>query len=360
MAQAIEGLNNHDRIQAWSYADELFHNAPQTQKFFDPNIQLSEIKNRQTQKNEARAEGKSLQASETSKYFERSNVTTITHNLKPELRHYMEFALKTHKVPNVKHALSFKILKEYVAFREQQVYDRKIQPNTFKEYMSRIRIMCSMSTATEGFPNVNVDKITKQATERIKEYVKAQANTENPVVTSKHKIHAFTKGEEKAILDNIKNPKVRVALELANKYMLRNENIATVYLGKEWVKDENGKFKRVATDEPKIALVSKGNQHHTLTIDKELFDKLKQFANKKDVFHISPRTLQDNVKKTAEKLGLECTVHNLRATGAKNLYEKLKENGYSDKDSKKIVSQKLYHGRLDITEHYLNSSDSDK
>ena len=83
MAQVIDGLNNHDRIQAWSYADELLHTAPQTQKFFDPNISLGEIKNRQTQKDEARAEGKSLQASETSKYFERSNVTTIKNNLTP-------------------------------------------------------------------------------------------------------------------------------------------------------------------------------------------------------------------------------------------------------------------------------------
>ena len=308
MAQqrAIEGLNNHDRIQAWSYADELFHNAPQTEKFFDANIQLSEIKNRQTQKNEARAEGKSLQASETSKYFERSNVTTITHNLKPELRHYFEFALKTHKVPNVKHALSFKILKEYVAFREQQVYDRKIQPNTFSEYMSRIRIMCSMSTATEGFPNVNVDKITKQATERIKEYVEAQKNTDNPVVLEKHKIHAFKNGEEKIILENIKNPKVKIALELADKYMFRNENCSTVYLHKEWQRDENGNFKRIYTDEYKIALVAKGNQHHTVTLDKETFEKFERYANKKTgVFHISPRTLQYNVKTVAERLGLK-------------------------------------------------------
>lgn len=360
MGRVIEGLNNHDRIQAWSYADELLHNAPQTQKFFDPNISLGEIKNRQTQKNEAREAGKSLQAGETSKYFERSNVTTIKHNLTPEFRHYFEFALKTHNVPNVKHALSFKIMKEYVSFREQQVYDREIQPNTFKEYMSRLRIMCSMSTATEGFPNVNVDKLTAQATERVKEYVKAQENTNNPVVTAKHSIYAiqaFNKldnGEDKKIIENIYNEKCKLSMQMVEKYMFRNENVSTVYLGYEWVREGKG-FKRVPTDEYKIALVSKGNQHHTITIDKELFDKMKQFANKKGVFHVSKRTLQDNVKKAAEKLGLKSTVHVQRAISTKKLYAKLRRQGYSEEDAKRIVSRKLFHGRLDITEYYLNS-----
>ena len=50
MAHAVEGLNDHERIQCKSWADDLFHSCPQTEKFFNPNVDISNIPTRQQQK----------------------------------------------------------------------------------------------------------------------------------------------------------------------------------------------------------------------------------------------------------------------------------------------------------------------
>ena len=65
MGYAIEGLSEHERIQAKSWADYVFHNAPQTEKFFDKDTSIGDIKNRQQQKIEARNNGEALQAKAT-------------------------------------------------------------------------------------------------------------------------------------------------------------------------------------------------------------------------------------------------------------------------------------------------------
>lgn len=318
--------------------------------FFDASKSLTDIKNRHTQKQEWKEQGKSLQASETSKVFVRSNVTTMT-NLKNEFRHVMEFAF-SNKLHNVNQALQPKNLINYIKFREEKVYKGENTIDSFKENMSRMRILCSLSTATEGFPNINVDKAINKANARIEAYVKEHPNE---LVNEKHKIHAFTKGEEKMIIVNIKNEKAKLACEIIDKYCFRIENVSTIHLGTEW-KYNGKKWLRVSTDEPKIALVSKGTQRHTVTLDKDLFDRLKAFANNKNIFHVAKSTIRYNVKNSAEELGLKCTVHNLRATAARNLFYDLMKNGHTYEQALQEVSWKLFHGRTDITLYYINSA----
>ena len=45
--------------------------------------------------------------------------------------------------------------------------------------------------------------------------------------------------------------------------------------------------------------------------------------------------------------------HDLRITYAKDLYDSLKDRGYSEREALKAVSQELNHNRLEITQYYL-------
>ena len=358
MGHVIEGLSDYERIQAKSWADYVFHNAPQTEKFFNPNISLSEIKNRQEQKIEARNRGDSLQAKETMKYFERTNVTTITHNLRPSFNQFFEFALKG-GASDIEQAVSGKKMVNYIKFLEQKVYDRKITPDTFKEYVSRMRILASMVTATKGLPELNIDKITKKTTDNVNAYVEKMKNTNNPVINDKHKIHAYTKDEFERIIDGVKNEKVRLALRVIKSTAFRIENAETLFLNTKWKRISEKDWVREHTDENKVAIVSKGNQRHTVKLPDKLFEELKKYANKNGVFHVHRSTIEKQAKKSAERQGIKfISVHNLRATTAYRLYNNLIEEGYTDKEAKKMVSQKLYHGRGDITKYYLDSANT--
>ena len=156
----IDGLSDDERNIAKSWATNLLHNAPQTEKFFNPNISLSEIKSRHEQKQEARDKGESLKVSETSKYFERSSVTTINKNLRPFFNQFMEFAYKGGN-RDANSAVSPKVIRNFLHFQEDRVYSREITPDTFKEYASRIRILASMATVTKGFQELPIEKIEK-------------------------------------------------------------------------------------------------------------------------------------------------------------------------------------------------------
>ena len=356
MAHAIDGLSEHERIQAKSWADYVFHNAPQTEKFFDKDTSISDIKNRQQQKIEARNNGESLQAKETMKYFERSNVTTITHNLRPSFNNYFEFALKN-GATNIVSALSTKTMLKYITYQEERVYSREITPDTFKEYASRMRILASMVTAIEGLPNLNIDKMTKRATNNIKEYVKKHEGTETEVINDKHKIHAYTGDEIERIIDGVKNEKVKLALQIIKETGFRIENAETLYLNTQWKKGVNNKWEREYTDANKVAIVSKGNQRHTVKLSPELFERLKQYVNKNKVFHVDRSTIQKHAKRSAKEQGIKyISIHNFRATVAYRLFNNLLEEGYSENDAKKAVSKKLYHGRGDITIYYVRSA----
>ena len=355
MAHAVEELTDEERIQAKSWADSLFHQCPLTEKFFDKNVDIADIPTRQEQKIQARNEGKSLSHAETSKYFEKSNTTTIKHNLRPQFNIYMQFAFKN-GATSVNQAISPKKMQEYVKWREQQVYDKKLTPDSFKEYMSKMRILANMSTVTEGFPNINVDKMTKKATNRVKDWLNENGGKDSKL-NDKHKVNAYKGDEPERIIEKVTNEKVKIALKVILTHGFRIENASTLCLNTQWKKIGN-KWVREFTPENKVALVSKGSQRHTVTIKPELFEQLKEYANKRNVFHVSTRTIQDATKKAAEKAGVKyVSVHNFRATQAYRLYNQLKEtNLYTEEQIKKMVSKNLFHGRTDITDYYLNSA----
>lgn len=355
----IKGLSDFERMKAKSYADELFHNAPQTAKFFDPNISLSEIKSRHEQKQEARDRGDSLKVSETMKYFERNNVTTITHDLRPSFNQYFEFAYARGN-RGLYSACSHKTMHNYVQFLENRVKERKITPDTFNEYLSRMRILASMVTATEGLPELNIDEMTKRASYRIDNYVKEMKNTDNPVINDKHKVRAYKGDELERIINRLEkdgNYKIATTVRVIEATAFRIENASSIPLNTQWRRIGYRNFEREFTPDNKIAIVSKGNQKHTVTLSPELFDKLEKYADSDGKFIIDQNEVREAVKKACEKEGIKfISIHNLRATVAYRLYRDLKATGHSEQDARQIVSNQLYHGRTDITMYYINSA----
>lgn len=352
MAHTIEGLNKHQRIEAKSWSDELLHNASQTQKFFDKNTTLADIPTRHQQKNQALQEGKSIAPHETSKDFERSNVKTIQ-NIRDQLNIFNEFALKN-GATDAYSALSPNMMQKFIKFREQQVYDRRIQPNTFEEYMSKCRIFASLATKTDKFLNFNVDKMTSKAMNRVNAYVEKMKNTDNPVVLSKHKVNAFLGNEPEQLIANVKDEKVKVATEVALKYGFRIENVETIFLNSKW-QYVNGKPKRVYS-ENQFALVSKGNQRHTITFDKDTVDKIQKFTDDKDKFHVNRQKIRRTLKKSADELGIKWTSFHstTRATYAcRRFLEMYYSGNYSVKEIKQYIARAMFHGRIEVTEEYL-------
>lgn len=355
----IEGLSEHDRIVAQSFANELFHSAPQTAKFFDLKTDLSEIKSREEQKREARDAGKSLKPSETAKYFERSTVSTIQDNLKPTIINFMEFA-KSRGATNLQSALSAKTILKFFQFQEERVEKREITPDTFKTYVGRIKMMAEMSTATTGLPNLDIDKMCDRAIEKANDYVKKMENTENPVVLQKHAIRAYTGNELERIIEKIDDDKIKAVVSIIKEHGFRIRNIANVYLNTQWKKvnpNDPRTWVRERVDADTIAVRGKGNQKHTVTLSKELMQKLKKYADKNNEIHIKQNDIRNAVKRACEANNIKyISVHNLRATYAYNLYKDLKANLYDEQTTRAEVSKKLFHGRTSITMHYVNSA----
>lgn len=349
----IEGISEHDRIVAKTYATELLHNAPQTEKFFNPSVDLSDIKSREEQKQEARDQGKSLRASETSKYFERATVSTIQNNIRPTIVQYMEFA-KSRGATNLQSALSPKTVLKFFQFQEERVESREITPDSYKTYIGRIKVMANLANATEGLPNLNIDKMVNRAIEKVDEYVKKMKDTDNPVVNEKHSVKAYVGDEMTRIIEGIKDEKIKTVVSVIAEHGFRIRNISNIYLDTVWQGD-----KRVKVDESlnKIAVRGKGNQKHTITLSEELKNKLKQFVDKNNEIHVRQKKIREEVEESCDRQGIKyISVHNLRATYAYNLYKDLKANGYSEQEARQFVSNNMFHGRTSITMHYVNSA----
>jgi len=66
----------------------------------------------------------------------------------------------------------------------------------------------------------------------------------------------------------------------------------------------------------------------------------------------TPIPSQNAYREDLKEVGIPRS-HDLRITYAKNLYEELKERGYTEKEALKAVSQELNHNRTEITQYYL-------
>lgn len=349
-------LSRSEYIKAKSWADYLFHHAPQTAMYFDNNTLPSEILNRKRDLDSLSCVldmFDSVQEIESIKYFKQAKMKEITKELRPSFNQYMGFALKIRKNHDIKSALSFKPIFHYMKFLEDMVYEGEITPNTFYEYITHLRILCDMASCTEGLPNTNIDKASQKAIIRIKDYMKKM---DNEVNNDDYSIKSYTGDELVKIIDGVKDEKVKTVLEVMMETGLRLANMETIYLNTKWTR-ENGATKIVPNNDNTIALLSMSTYKQTICLPLELFNKLKKFADDKNVFRIDRNIIEKSVKESATEQGMPYfSIHSFIATFAYRLYNQLISQGYGDKEAKEFVAKKLRHKSTELVEYYIKSA----
>ena len=349
MSRVFDDMTDAECITAKSWVDKLLHKAPQTREFFDKDTSLGDIKSRHVQKMESLEEGVT-KAADRCKTFVKSNVQDIT-NIRGQFNIFAQFAFKN-GCTNLNAALSPRVFKNYIEFREQQVKDGELKINSFKTICSDMRILSYFATATEGYRDVNIDKLTNRSYERAKAYVESN----QPYEDKKSYSRVYTEEEFAKIMDGCTNDKFKIAYELSYSQGLRIENVATIFVDTRWVQNEDThKWSRVECP-GSIALISKGTQRHTLKItNPNVLSGLRRFANDNGMFSCSRRSLESNLKMVCDKMGVEYkTFHGLRYSFANNKMQELMSSGVDYKTARGLVSEMMYHKREAITQHYLN------
>lgn len=340
----IFDISDREAIQAKSFVDELLHSAPQTSAFFNKDIDIGDIISRHEQKENAK-ENNINDAVERCKTFEKSNAQDIT-NIRNQLNVYAQFALLK-GCNSMNQALSPRIVKQYIDFRENQCKNGEITIGTMKAICSNIRMLGYFATSTPKYKNVDYTKLTTRAYNNAKEYIK-----EHKTEKKSSEKGAYTKEEFQRIIDNFTNEKFKVAANLSFWQGLRLENVATVYVDTKWQKND-GKWVRVP-NAGTIALISKGTQRHTLKVFPDILDNLRKYKDENCVFRCNKRSLEKHLKTVCDKLGIKKTRwHNLRYSFANRTFRELLKSGVDIESAKRITSESMYHRRSEITKHYL-------
>jgi len=95
-------------------------------------------------------------------------------------------------------------------------------------------------------------------------------------------------------------------------------------------------------------LIGKANHEYMpKEISHDLIQKIQAIHNNNAPIP-SPSSYREDLK----EVGIPKS-HDLRITYAKDLYDSLKDRGYSEREALKAVSQELNHNRLEITQYYL-------
>ena len=346
MSRVFDDMTEFECIKAKSWVDELLHKAPQTKDFFDKNTELKDIVSRHDQKLASLEQGVTT-AAERCKSFVKSNVQDIQ-NIRGQFNILAQYGLRN-GCTNMNAVLSPKTIKNYIEFREQQVQRGELKISSFRTICSDMRILAYFATATPQYRNVDVTQLTTRAYERAKEYVE-QNNPYDKGVEGK----AYTAEEYRAIMDNFPNEKMAVAVELSYEQGLRLENVATVFIDTRWERQEDRSWQRVHHDGT-IALVSKGTQRHTITINNpQVLDGLRKYADENGLYSCSRRGLENALRDACHNAGVAYKhFHGLRYSFANRSMEELTSAGVDYRTAKLTVSSSMFHKREEITDHYL-------
>lgn len=84
------------------------------------------------------------------------------------------------------------------------------------------------------------------------------------------------------------------------------------------------------------------------------------FVQKNEKTHIKIKNLEDFIRNCRNEVGQTYTFHSLRHAYAQNLYKSLLKQGLSDYEARMIVSRRLGHNRLEISEIYLTGIEENK
>lgn len=175
------------------------------------------------------------------------------------------------------------------------------------------------------------------------------ANTATADVKRSKKSRAYGKNCEK-VIDAVAQEDTKLILMLAAIVGLRISEALNVRAS-----DLDGKLLRIK---------GKGGLVRFVELPDEILEKLKLLMELKPsgkIFNKDPSSVQRALRKACEALGIECKgIHGLRHDYAVNRYTELREGGFEDLDSKRVVSKELGHTRVKITDAYLMAIKGEK
>lgn len=107
-----------------------------------------------------------------------------------------------------------------------------------------------------------------------------------------------------------------------------------------------------------LVLTEKGGHTRTIPVSEEFKDWLKGLIkDKAPTDKILPvmtdKNVTEQINKARQKLDIETSgIHRMRATFARNMYNQLRDRGYSPDEAKKAVSEHLGHNRMRVVRYY--------
>ncbi len=161
----------------------------------------------------------------------------------------------------------------------------------------------------------------------------------------RHPRYGYTNKDAERIVQYLNERHSAFALpaELALRCGLRKSEVAGL-------KGEN-----IDKEKMVIRVVGKGGRPREIPLPVDLAEKLN--TSRQYLFTPSrswKSAFYQAVAKAADALGIDLTgVHRLRSNFAQNLYEDLREGGYSDGQARDVTSKQLGHNRREVTHSYV-------
>jgi integrase/recombinase XerD len=210
----------------------------------------------------------------------------------------------------------------------QHLKDNKYSPYTIKQ------IGAAIAKLGEAIGRPNWRNIANAATADVKRSKKSRAYGKNC----------------ERVIEAVAQEDTKMILSLAAIVGLRISEALNVRAS-----DLDGRMLRVK---------GKGGLVRIVELPDEILEKLKPFMEIKPsgkVFNKDPSSVQRALRKACETLKIECKgVHGLRHDYAVNRYTELRDGGFEEEDSKRVVSKELGHTRVKITDAYLMAIKGEK
>ncbi len=184
-------------------------------------------------------------------------------------------------------------------------------------------------------------KMDNPVTTGLREHIKSFRDDFNV----RHPRYGYTSKDAERIVQYLNDHHSAFALpaELALRCGLRKSEVTGL-------KGEN-----IDKEKMVIRVVGKGGRPREIPLPVDLAEKLN--TSRQYLFTPSrswKSAFYQAVAKAADALGIDLTgVHRLRSNFAQNLYEDLREGGYSDGQARDVTSKQLGHNRREVTHSYV-------
>ena len=216
-------------------------------------------------------------------------------------------------------------------FAKEEIFRHDYAPNTVQEYASLFSKVVENLTHNNVTISQEAISYTKELYQEAKEIFKSDGyETGRYVDNLQDKLYnLYEKNFSSGVIAEVQSS---LGLRISEAYeVVRNFD--------NYYNAENNTIE---------GLIGKANHEYMpKTIGYDLVQKIEAIHNNNAPIP-SPSSYREDLK----EVGIPKS-HDLRITYAKDLYESLKDRGYSEREALREVSRELNHNRLEITKYYL-------